>query len=73
VKKARGFAPDPTSFFALMQRTKQEKSRQNDPSPLCRKAGISNKVSQAPLLKFQALRHSLLVGIAFCPGQPTAH
>ena len=26
----RGFAPSPTSFFDLMQRTKQEKSSQND-------------------------------------------
>jgi hypothetical protein len=25
------------------RRTKQEKARQNDPFPLCRKAGISNK------------------------------
>jgi hypothetical protein len=29
-------------------------------SALCCKAGISNKVSQAPLLKFQAFRHSHL-------------
>jgi hypothetical protein len=27
----------------LTQRTKQEKSRQNDTAPLCRKAGISNE------------------------------
>jgi hypothetical protein len=47
-KLSWSFAPYPTSFFVLPQRTKQEKARQNNPSPLCRKAGISNEVITAP-------------------------
>jgi hypothetical protein len=54
-----------------MQRTKQERSRQNNSHPLCRKAGISDKRTQARLLKFQAFLHSQRHGFPFCHGQPT--
>jgi hypothetical protein len=60
----RGFAPNPTSFFVLTQRTKQEKS--SLPAPRLRQAGQNDlqrallqgrnfKQSwQASLLKFHA-------------------
>jgi hypothetical protein len=71
IELCRGFTPNPTSFFALMQRTKQERSRQNDSSPLCRKSGISDKRTQARLLKFHAFRHSQRHDSTFCQGKPT--
>ena len=48
-----GLAPNPTSFFVLKQRTKQENSAKTIANALCRKAGISGKAGKPPCLKFQ--------------------
>jgi len=59
-----GLCPIPQFILCLNAKNEARKVNlpagrqgQNNSSPLCRKAGISNKVSQAPLLKFQALQH----------------
>lgn len=54
----QGFAPNPTSFFALMQRTKQEKSSQNECQPsLLQGRNFKQGRKQASLQKFHALQH----------------
>ena len=57
----RGFAPVPTSFFVLKQRTKQENSSQNDRLPALLQGRYFRQSGQASLPKFQALQHYSLI------------
>jgi len=54
----RGFAPIPTSFFVLKQRTKEENSSQNDRPRALLQGRNFRQSGQASLPKFQALQHS---------------
>ena len=61
----RGFAPNPTSFFFLIKRTKHtsigsvtEKSSQNDRPRTLLQGRNFRQSGQASLPKFQALQHS---------------
>jgi hypothetical protein len=54
----RGFAPNPTSFFVLKQRTKQENSSQNDRLPALLQGRYFRQSGQVSLPKFQALQRS---------------
>jgi hypothetical protein len=53
----RGFAPSPTSFFVLIQRTKQEKSSQNNSQHALLQDSNFRQSGQASLPKFHALQH----------------